>query len=471
MLRAIARRARAGEEGAAMVIAVTLSAVVATLSLLMVTVGIHADKATARGRHHTQALHVAESGIEEALALIEERGAAMPDTNFTGETEVGDYSVTIDRQTRNRYLVTSTGGVRAGRELGSERTIRVLLEPPSAFKKALFSSTTVETKNGDIIEGDVWANHNVILAQNTVVTGSVVAASGYVATGLGVEVNGNITSGGYDPAVNQAITIGGNATVGGDVTAAVVPVNCVGADNSRYKIDLAGGAVVGGNARTWGTVQGSGTVLGTVSTTSCVPADATEELPAFTFSGSNYPSVEYFGTPTTASATAVADFQAYLVARGNRIQGTFYVNQSGSANQTVRLDLTGVTITGDTTIVTNTPVFANGVTDDTTDAIFVLVSTYDPPAGTACDVNNDNSECAIHVKNNFQTAGVTASVIYAPYGPVAIKNNQVAFGAIYSDSIQVKNNQTMTYDARVERVVGFGEVTLEPTEWQEVPTP
>ena len=61
--------------------------------------------------------------------------------------------------------------------------------------------------------------------------------------------------------------------------------------------------------------------------------------------------------------------------------------------------------------------------------------------------------------------------MYSPYGPTAIKNNAVSFGAMYSDSIQVKNNQTITYDSRVERVVGFGEVTLEPTEWQEIPTP
>ena len=454
-----------------MIIAVTLSSVIVTLALLMLTVGLHTDRATARGRHYVQSLHVAESGIEHAIAKIEEGGGNISSTAFTGSTEVGTYSVTVTNAGRNTYTVESTGAVRQGGFLGTERTVRVSLVPPSSFRKAVFSYTTVETKNNDIIQGDVWANHNVILAAGTQVQGSVVAAAGYVQLGGGAIVEGDATSGGFDPTVSQAITLGTNARVDGDATASVVNVQCAGADNADYKVNLAAGSVIGGDVRTWGTVQGSGTILGTTNTTSCTSAPPTEELPEYTFAESNYDSVEYFGTPDTESASAVSDFGAYLLSQGYQIEGTFYINQSGSVNQAVRVDLTGVTITGDTTIIANTPIYSNGVSDSASDAIFTLVSTYDPPAATACDVNSDTSECAVHLKNNFSIAGTTAVLVYAPFGPVAIKNNAEQFGAIYADSLQVKNNQTLTYDPRVERVVGFGDVTLEQVDWQEIPSP
>lgn len=464
---------RRDEEGVAMVMAVVLSSVIATLAVLMLTVGTHTDKASVRGRHYTQALHVAESGIEQGIALMEEQEAAIAaPLTFTGSTETGDYSVTITPLERNRFQIESTGGVRAGRQLGAERKIKVLMAPPLAFDKALFSYTTVETKNNDIIDGDVWANHNVVLASGTQVTGSVIAATGYISLAGGAIVEGDGWSGGFNPTLREAIALGNNARIDGDATASVVNVACVGADNADYKIRLNSGAVIGGLAKTWGNIQGAGTVLGGTQTNICTQAPPAATLPGFTYSASNYDpaTLHEFGSPGNPSPTAVADFQSYVAGQGNRISGTFYINQESPVNQGVRIDLTGVTILGDTTIVTNTPVFANGITDDlsVTDAVFTLVSTYDPPSGSICDVNDDNSDCSIHLKNDFSVSGATAVLIYSPYGPVAIKNNAEQFGVVYADSIQVKNNQTMTYDARVDRIVGFGDVTYEIVEWQEV---
>jgi hypothetical protein len=464
-------RMRRDERGVAMMIAVALSFVVAMLAALMFGVATHTDKATARGRHFTQALHVAESGIEHAIARIEQADGALASTTFSGETELGDYDVSVTRLPRNRYTITSTGGVRRGRELGAERTIQVSLEPPLSFEKALFSYTTVETKNNDVIDGDVWGNHNVILASGTQVYGSVVAAAGYVDLGSGSIVDGDVISGGFNPSPAFAIRLGTNAQVGGDATASVVSVACVGADNADYKVLLNTGSVIGGNVTTFGTINNSGGVVGGSSAQNiCTQAEPTDELPAYTFHEENYGSVTYFGTPSLASATAVTQFQTYLAAVGGQLSGAFYINQADPVNQGIRVDLSNAVITGDTTIITNTPIFTNNTTDNGTDVIFTLISTYDPPAATSCDVNYDLSECSVHLKNNFSTSGTTAVLVYSPYGSVAIKNNAEMFGAIFADSIQVKNNQTMTYDDRVGRVVGFGEVTLEITEWQEIPS-
>lgn len=461
-------RLKTEEEGVAMIVAVLLSSVIATLAILMLSSGLHVDKATARGRHFVQALSVAESGIEQAISRIETAGTAMASTSFTGSTELGAYAVTITQNGRGRLTVESVGGVREGRALGSTRKIKVEMAPASAFDKALFSYTTVETKNNDVIDGGVWANHNVILAQGTIVRGSVVAATGYFYAGAGALVEADATSGGFHATDGRAVHLDGGAEVDGALVAAVTGP-CDIDDQSDYKVDLDNGSLVGGSVTTWGTsIAGSGNVTGARNTTTCIPAPAPKPLPSFSFNAANYASVRYFGTPSTSSAMGVNDFQTYIDSVSKRISGTFYVNQSAPLTQSTRLDLTGVVITGDTTIITNTPIFGNGTTDDTTDAVFSMVSTYQPPAGTSCDVNQDNSQCAIHLKNNFKTTGQTAVLVYAPNGPVAIKNNQEQFGAIYGDSIQIKNNQMMTYDARVDRVVGFGDVGLAQVSWKEV---
>jgi hypothetical protein len=193
-------------------------------------------------------------------------------------------------------------------------------------------------------------------------------------------------------------------------------------------------------------------------------------MPSYTYAASNYDptTLHEYGTPSTPSATAVSDFHAYLAANLNNMRGTFYINQSGAVSQSNRLDLTNMQITGDLTIVTNTPVYSAAAGDNGSDAIVLIASTYDPAPGTSCEVNHDNSDCAIHAKNHFSVSGSTAVLLYAPYGPVAVKNNAKQFGAIYADSMEIKNNQEMTYDPRVDRIVGFGSVTLEPTKWVEL---
>src|SRR5207245_10272968 len=98
--RALYRR----EEGSALLIAVILSSVVATLSVLMLAVVVHTDKASARGRHWEQALGVAESGIEQAMAKIQTANGNYSGT-FSGSTPEGTYSVSVARGSRNSYTI------------------------------------------------------------------------------------------------------------------------------------------------------------------------------------------------------------------------------------------------------------------------------------------------------------------------------------------------------------------------------
>jgi len=466
------RRAR-GEEGVALIIAVVLMGVVATLAVLMLTVGVHTDQASARGRNWVQALHVAESGVDQAMAKIQAASGSYSGT-FTGATAQGSYSVTVSRQTRNQYTIRSVGSVAPGKQGATTRALQVTLAPPSVFKNALFSYTTLETKNNDNITGDIWANQNAIVDAGTTVSGSITAATGYIEVDNGASVGGNLWSGSFNNANGYAIFLDQNATADGWAKASVTnppdPITCGGANAANYKVRVDNGGSIGSDVTTWGTFTGSGTAGGTVNNNVCTAAPAAIAMPVFTYSASNYDgaTLHQFGTPDASSATAVSDFQSYLSSHSNQLSGTFYINQSAPVNQDNRIDLTNAVVTGDLNLISNTPIFTNGTTDQTTNAVAILISTYKPPTGSSCDLNQDKSECAIHLKNNFATSGNTAVLVYTPYGPVAVKNNAIQFGAIYSDSIQIKNNQSLTYDSRIERAVGFGDSTLEVTKWLEV---
>lgn len=470
------RLLRREEDGMAMMIAVILTGVLATLTLLMLTVGSHTDVASARGRHWIQALHVAESGVDQAIAKIQAGDGAFTGS-FTGTTDEGSYTASVSRSSRNVYTIDVTGSVRAGSQLSATRELQVTMAPPSTFRNAVYSFTSLETKNNDVILGDAWANQNIVLADNSRVTGSVTAATGYIVLNNGAIIEGNAQSGGYNSDDDHSIYVGPNGRIGGWATASVTappdPVTCGGTSPDKFEVYVSSGGNIAGDVTTWGTKDGAGTVgpPGIVKSNTCTPAPASISMPVFTYNELNYDAatLHEFGDPSSSSATAVADFHNWLNAQpGREVQGTFYINQSGVVSQTVRLDLTGVVITGDTTIITNTPIYSNGMSDSTSDAIVFLASYYKPPTNSTCDINQDGSECSIHLKNNFAPSGATALLAYSPYGPTAIKNNASQTGAVYGDSVQVKNNQTLTYDARIERVVGFGDTHLEIIKWIEV---
>ena len=135
--------------------------------------------------------------------------------------------------------------------------------------------------------------------------------------------------------------------------------------------------------------------------------------------------------------------------------------------------LTRSSIGGDTTIIAaSAPINAFGGSGvdalNTSDKVLSLVSYYTPAPGSACTDNGGNpADCAIGIKNNFQPNDNTATLIYAPNGPVAFKNNADFTGAVYANDIVLKNNLSVIYDARVDQIIGFGPVTLQIESWQE----
>jgi hypothetical protein len=126
-------------------------------------------------------------------------------------------------------------------------------------------------------------------------------------------------------------------------------------------------------------------------------------------------------------------------------------------------------LAGDMTLITNAPVMTGAIDDTnvTGRAIVTLISHYEPPTSTACDVNNDASECAVHLKNNFDPSCKTSVLVYADRGPSAIKNPQAMCGSVMAEGILLKNSQTVKFDPAVLRVIGLGPSTYEIAQWEE----
>ncbi|MCZ7526126.1 MAG: hypothetical protein M5U14_06940 [Acidimicrobiia bacterium] len=462
------RRFHRQEQGVAMITAIALLALLVALTVMVLDRGASTSTATARNRSWVQALHVAEAGVQDAIAELQATAGGAAGT-YTGTTSEGSFSYTVTALGRNRYRIDSTGSVGSAPSLSASRRLEVVMAPPKSFRFALFSLTDIDTKNNDYITGDIWANTNITVDQGDIVTGSATAATGWVKLRNNSEVQGDVETGGYDTTNGyRAVDLGNGASIGGHVKAASTSPGCV-ADpgHAYYKVNVDGS--IAGSVTTWGEKTGSGPT-GTLLTHQCLVAPAPKDIPTFTFNAANYDpaTLHILGTPSAPSSTARSDFQSLVASTGSAFHGTYYVHQSGPIGQSDRLDLTGVTFAGDTVIYTNLPIFGHNVEGGANDAVVVVASTYQPPVGSSCDVNHDSSDCAIHFKNNFQAPEAVAVLVYAPNGPVAIKNNQEMFGAVYAGNIQVKNNQVLTYDPRIEQIVGFGEVTLEPESWLEL---
>lgn len=447
-----------------MVVVVLVAAVLMGLVVLVLNRGAQSERSAARSEHHDLSLAAAEAGVFEAIARIQASGGTF-EGSLSGQASGGTYSGTATKTPGERYVVEMTGDVGAA-QLGRSRRVRVTLEPPSGtFRYALMSRTSLELKNNDIIVGDVWANDSITTGLNDQITGSVTSAQSWILVDGGTWIEGEVWAGGYDADVPFAIDFRDNTEVRGpegNVKASVSdPSTSCG--NSSYKVLMASGSNIAGDLTTCGAKSGSsGTIQGTYTPNTYTAAAVPRSLPSFSFNANNYDQSTYH------EFTSVSDFQSWLDSNKTSLEGTFWVSDP-NASQSNRIDLTGATIVGDTTIVTDAPVFTNGITDDATPGkTFVLVSHYEPPPSSSCDVNQDSSECAVHVKNNFDASCNTTVLIYADNGPVAIKNNQEMCGSIYADSILIKNNQELTYSASIDSVIGFGDVTYEIARWEEL---
>ncbi len=471
------------ERGVALVTAIMVGFVGTMFVTTMMYVSFHNQTSSAKNRSWGQSLHVAESGVHQAIAYLQNSSGVVPSGTQTGTTAEGTYQYRITALTRNRYQVDVVGSVGTASTTQSSRRIRVTMAPPISFKYALFSLSDITTKNNNTVCGDVWANTYVevyngdsVLASTdpscpaggTGGSGNVAAATSYISMSNNSTIAGDAWSGGYDSS-NYGISMGGGARVLGNAKASSSTPACADdPGNTKYKIGSSGN--VSGAATAWGTI--TSTVTGTKLQNTCTPAPATKTIPTYTFNAANYPA----GTMHQYTFPAdYAAFNTYIAANKNNLSGTFYITGGGSAYP---VSLDGTTVTGDLTVIaTASPIdmTSGGMgASGSTDKVVVLASWYAAPASGCTTTGGNPADCAVGFKNNFDmNSGSlsaddnTAVLIYAPNGPVAFKNNAEFHGAIFANNVQIKNNMNVAYDDRIDQIVGFGNATLDIENWEE----
>jgi hypothetical protein len=477
-------RRRDSEQGVAMIVAILVVLVATALVTTMMYTSFHNTTTTARNRSWGQAVHVAESGIHQAIAQLQSTSGVAPTGTVSGVTADGSYQYRVTALSRNRYQIDAVGSVGTDPTLASSRRLRVLMAPPKSFEYALFSLSDVTTKNNNLVCGDIWANTYVTVYQNDSVvaaddedcpdgaggTGSVTAATGHISLEHNSRVDGDAWSGGYNSS-GRGISLAGGASIGGFAKASSASPGCSD-DPTNLDYDVVNGGTISGQVVAWGTITGSG-ISGSQSPLTCTVAAATKTMPAFSYNPANYPAgtVHEYDFPAD-----YATFNAYVAAHKTNLNGVFYIDGGSSATP---VDLGGVSVDGDLTVIaTGAPIDASGGIGEsegnTDDKLVVLASFYTAPA-TNCSTNGGNpGDCAIGIKNNFSVGdgdvadgGNTAVLLYAPNGPVSFKNNANFLGAVYANNIQVKNNMNVVYDPRVSQIVGFGTITLDIELWLE----
>ena len=175
---------RRDERGMALITVIMLSMIATLFVTTTMYVAFHDQTSSAHNRSWGQALHVAESGVHEAIAYLQNTGGVVPsatDTNcptprtagvVCGTTTEGSYQYRVVAASRNRYTIDATGTVGNSGALQSSRRLRVTMAPPLSFKYALFSLSDVTTKNNNNICGDVYATTFVQVYNNDAVRAS-----------------------------------------------------------------------------------------------------------------------------------------------------------------------------------------------------------------------------------------------------------------------------------------------------------
>jgi len=267
---------------------------------------------------------------------------------------------------------------------------------------------------------------------------------------------------------------GGTTTIQGDATASAPTGTVCNAAGGTYRIT---GGRVNGNATACGAISGT-TVVGTSSPGTATDVPPVMGLPSYVFDVDAYPSLTCYpsvGTCSQAnvSATAVSDFQTYVDMQIGALTGTFAVWQENPSSATT-LDLDGITLGGDLTIVTNAPIdFGNTSTvSSSAPAEMVIISLYTPTDGTSC--SDQGGDCSIYGQNaiEFDRGDLSdpddgvVGLLYTT-GKLAFKNQgSPGEGALYAGSMDIKNGFDIVYNSRIAQILGFG-TNLEISLWQE----
>jgi len=206
----------------------TVFITVIILSMIIVFVGLAASNMILRDTHiikhlkvSTQALHLAEAGISDALSYLAANGFGTGYSSGSQSLGEGAYSVDVDDYVvggTTRYMITSVGTVS-----NFSRTVKMEIKgvslPIMSNALSAGNNITLKSQSGDItVRGDIHANNDILLKELGNPTSIDVQAT--------AEATGKVTSSGdYDIEVNNgSVTIADLANSGGNKPRLGMPI-------------------------------------------------------------------------------------------------------------------------------------------------------------------------------------------------------------------------------------------------------
>jgi hypothetical protein len=499
----ILARTHRREDGYSLVISMLLLSIMMVLLSVSLQAGTSSLQESHLSIEWSKTLTVAEAGANQAATLLgQSRTATNPcriGTNTTCAGGGGEYQVSWSVSGK-KILITSTGYFPTKANPTFARQVQVTYEPVPSFRYAIFSQASLAVNNNMTVMGDIYSAGDITIGQGAEVCGSIISSGGGVTLVQASKIvkadaaygcsgkSANVWTGG-----TGGITGGSTVHVEGNLTAANPSSATCSNVSPNYAIKMSGGTMtVSGAAKACGAIAGGvSAATTTAGVASSQPAPVT--FPAFTFDPANYSSdpsdplhLQCYPSGGTCgsndSSSAVSDFQSYVTTHKSSLTGTFAVWQRSPTSATA-INLDGITLGGDFTLITNAPVnFGNTSTITTTapHADLVVVSNYQPSGScTAALVNVGTADCSIYGKNAIEfDAGDLSNpddgvvgLLYTT-GQMAFVNsaNNIAStgeGALYAQAMDFKNGYDIIYNSRVERILGFGS-TYEQTLWQEI---
>jgi Tfp pilus assembly protein PilX len=170
-------------KGTALFNALVFLTVLVIIGLSIATLTLGGFKFIARSHKSTQALNIAEAGIDKALYEINK-----PSSTYTSETNTpfgnGTFSVQITNGSEpNTKVITSTGYIPNNTSPELERTIRVVAKAESSSINIAFSYAVqigdqgLTMNSNSQINGNAYSNGNIIGYSNSTITGDAYAVT------------------------------------------------------------------------------------------------------------------------------------------------------------------------------------------------------------------------------------------------------------------------------------------------------
>jgi hypothetical protein len=485
MIAWLTNRIHRKDDGYALVVAVILLFVMMILLVIGLEAGSSALNQSQRGFEWSRTLTVAENGVNDAITQLSANRSSVTSCPIGGGSactaDGGEYQVQWTTATDGTLTIESVGYFPTEANAQLSRHVRVTMEPVPTFHYALFAEDTITIKNNEKIVGDIYSTLGVTLGNGAVDCGSIVVANGDITIDNAatiVQSDSSLNCSGKSGLAWAGGSIFNAGEVTGDAKASAPTGASCSAASTSYEIT---GGTVDGSATACGKITGSvgGTRLAGTNTTQ----PSVQTTPEYVFDPANYPGVHCYpstGTcgPGNTSSTAVTTANTALATSITNLSGTYAIWQTSptqSSSSVVKLDANNILLSGDTTIVTNAPIdFGNtntvGLAAGVSKATFTVISLYEP-TGTC---NDNGGDCSIYGKNSIQfDRGVVSDpkdgvvgLLYTT-GKMGFKNKPTMEGALYAGAMDIKNGFGITYNSRIDRMLGFGGA-LEETLWEEL---